>query len=264
MVWALVIIITLMLSPTLALAEDGVMTETHPVAEVDTSEVEGLNRLNQTVETQLQQINDKLDAEARERETEKQLEEIESVSNPQEQQLQVLTNIDNTLTEISGRDESVQLMAQEPLLAASSHAFVAYANVSPTGTYAQYAIGMLPRVAWKEHYVFLQDTSSSYVFMWGDLTEADDNTISGSGRYVRWYYSGNQYGYLTEDGEGSISATLNSHVVLSDLGTHPILGDELPLLRREVALYAVAAVVIFSLASVWTFTVRLRGSVSVS
>lgn len=258
MVRALILALVLLLSPAVALAEDGMLTESQPVQIVDNTSL--LQNINEGINS----INEKLDAEAQERENEKMMREIESVSDPQQQQLDTLMNIDKTLTEISGRDESVQLMEQQPLLAAGNHAFVTYGNVSPTGTYAVYAQGTLAKARWQDDYVYLQDTSSSYVLVWGKLEMADDNTITGTDcNYVRWYYSGNQLGYLTEYGGGNVSVTLNSHVVISNLGAYPMFSDETPLFRREVAFYAVVSVSVFCLWHVWGFTTRLRGAVSV-
>ncbi len=255
MVWALVLVI-LLFSPTLALAEEVTISESQPIVQDNSSLLEGIN-------SGIQDLNTKMDEYAKERESERQTREIEMTSDPQQQQVDLLTKIDETLTQISGRDESMQLQESGPVRA-SSVAFVAYANAPANGTYAQYAVGILPKIGWDDHYVFLQDANSSYVMAYGNLSRVDDNTISGSDvHWVRWYYSGTQYGYQTESGQGQVSVTLNNHVVLSSLSDFPTLGDGTEQLRREVMFYAFVAVTIFCLASVWNFTIRLRGAVSV-
>lgn len=140
-------------------------------------------------------------------------------------------------------------------------AFSAWANVNPTGTYAQYAMGYLPRVDYKDHYAFLQDSQNSYVFVWGDLN-ISGSTISGKSDWVRWYYT-NSNGYLVESGQGdTVTINTNSHVVMSDLDGMPMLGVENELLRKELGFYALVAVAVFSLASVLGFCIRLSSRYS--
>lgn len=174
-----------------------------------------------------------------------------------------LKSIDETLQGMAGNMAGDSLVESAPLRASNVNV-VAYSNVTPTGTYASYAAGMLPRLSWEDEYVYVQDASNSYIFIWGDLEKADSQTIRGSScEYVRWYYSGQQLGYLQESGTADVSVTTQGHVVLSSLDGWPMIESQ-EVLRREVAFYALVAACVFSLASVWGFCVRLRGAVSVS
>lgn len=140
-------------------------------------------------------------------------------------------------------------------------AFVAYGNVSPTNQYAQYAIGLLPTLGWEEHYVFLQDSNQAYTFVWGDLSASGNHTISGSScSWLRWYWAGQSTGYVLERGAGSVTVSPSQYTLLADIDGWPTLGDGSEVLRREVMLYAVVAVCVFSLASVLRFCVRRGGT----
>lgn len=191
-------------------------------------------------------------------------EPVQEVKEEKSDELKTLESIDKGIEALSETlaTEVVEVEQQAPLKAASRATFAAYANASPTNQYAYYAAGYLPRMGFGEHYAYLQDTSSSYVLVWGNLTESDGG-ITGSGQWVRWYYASNSVGYVTETGSGSVTVSPSGHVVLSDLDGYPMLvvGDEL--LRREVGFYAVVACAVFCLSSVLGFCVRLRGAVSV-
>lgn len=175
-------------------------------------------------------------------------------------ELDYLASIDAKLDGLE--PEEVEIEQQESKAAVSINTFTAYQNVSPTGAYASYAKGLLPKVGFNEHYCFLQDSNSSYVFVWGDLQNG--NSITGTDvSWVRWYYANNSVGYVEEFGGGDVTIQPNSHVILTDLGNHPMLDANDELFRKEVGYYAVVAVAIFSLVSVWSFVVRLRGAISV-
>ena len=136
----------------------------------------------------------------------------------------------------------------------------AYSNVPSTGTYAEYAKGILPRADYGDHYCYVQDSSSSYLMAYGDLKLSGGN-ITGNAHWVRWYYGGTNVGFVTEQGEGNISINPASHVVMSDLGNYPMFESN-EQLRKELGFYAVVAVSVFSLVSVLGFVVRLRGAVT--
>lgn len=194
--------------------------------------------------------------------------EDEEKKSPEEESLD---KIDEKLGGIDKRLESIgkaiepdieQIEEQKPLTATKAGVSVtAYANVSPTGTYAEYAKGLLPRAEYGDHYCYLQDASSSYVMIYGDLKLAN-GAITGTGKWQRWYYSGNQYGYVTEQGEGNISVNPNSHVVMSDLGSYPMFESN-ELLRKEIGFYALVGVTVFCVASVLGFCIRLRGALAI-
>ena len=170
-----------------------------------------------------------------------------------------LENIQTVLT-----PEVVEVEEQKPLSATKATVtFTAYSNVNPTNQYAQYSVGLLPRLGFGEHYIFLQDTSSSYVFLYGDLRKTDTNSFSGNAKFVRWYYVNNVNGYVQEYGNGTVIVNTSGHVIMSDLDDRPMLAVGSELLRREVGFYALTACCIFCLATVLGFCVRLRGAVSV-
>lgn len=225
-------------------------------ATVDNERVELVTHLN-TIETYLAP---KVPVEGDENTDEKspELEQLECIGKG-------IDGLDKRLESMSKSMENEVEQIEEQKSLSDSKAggltVTVYGNVSPTGSYAEYAKGLLPRMEYKDHYVFLQDTSSSYVMAYGDLT-LGNGSISGTGKWSRWYYSGNQYGYLYEKGNGSISVTLNNHVVMSDLGDYPMFESN-EQIRKEVGFYAVVGVSIFSFCTVLGFVLRLRGAVAV-
>lgn len=198
------------------------------------------------------------------------LERIEQLLTPEPEvtvegekdELDYLISIDDKLSEITLREtaEDAEVQAVGGTRA-TTYTFGAYTNPSPTGTYATYALGLLPRVGFGEHYVYLQDTQSSYVFVWGELTATSSSQVTGDAKWVRWYNAGTQYGYVQESGSGSVTVNTNNHVIISDLQGWPMLtGSNSEMVRREVGFYAQVAVVLFVLAGVWSFTLRYRTS----
>lgn len=195
-------------------------------------------------------------------------EDDEEKKSPETEQLE---KVEKSLEGIDKRLESIgkaiepeieQIEEQKPLAATKAGVSVtAYSNVPPTGTYAEYAKGMLPRAEYGDHYCYLQDASSSYVMVYGNLHLSGGN-ITGTGKWVRWYYSGNQIGYVTEQGEGNVTINPNSHVVVSDLGNYPMFESN-ELLRKEIGFYALVGVSVFCVASVLGFCIRLRGALAI-
>lgn len=187
----------------------------------------------------------------------KQQDELDEIDNTQERQLDYLSSIDDKLTQIYGESD-VSEAEQQPVRAESVQ-FVAYANASPSGTYYNYSQGLMPRLGLNDHYVYLQDTQSSYVFAYGSF-DYDEETKTFTGQeitWVRWFNQGAGLGYRVETGQSEVSVTCRDYMVLSDLGDWPlIISDEMP--RREVMIYAVVAIAIYSLHSVWSYTLRNR------
>ena len=141
----------------------------------------------------------------------------------------------------------------------SSLTFNVYSHVSPTGTYATYAKQTIPKMGWDDDYVYFQDTSSSYVLVYGPLVYKSAGTFTGSGcHYVRWYYSGAGTGYLVQSGVADVVVNVGGYEVLSNLGGYPLLDDGITLLRQEVCFYALVAVVLYCLRSAWSFLLRNR------
>lgn len=132
----------------------------------------------------------------------------------------------------------------------------AYGNVSPTNQYALYATGLLKEVPYDGHYVFLQDTSQSYVMVAG---KGDSISSLSDCRWWRWYNAGVNVGWVLESGGGSVSVSAGRYTVLSDFEDWPALqqnSDEV--LRREVSLYALVAAIMHVLYCIWSY--QLRGA----
>lgn len=188
----------------------------------------------------------------------------EKATEGQETELQVLQRIDSKLLEVVGSTVAEGDIDMSSYDRAASLVLAAYGNTSPTSQYANYARGIVPKLGWDDHYVFLQDGTSSYVMVWGDLELADSNTIVGSGcKYTRWYFVNQATGYQCESGTSDVSVTLRGYQVISDLGDLPMFSetsDELK--RREVMFYAVVAVCVFSLHSVWRYLLRNRAGIA--
>ena len=172
-----------------------------------------------------------------------------------------LSSIEDKLSTIAGNSSEPEIAEQKSVQTrASSIAFVAYSNAPSSGTYVNYASGYLSQMGYSDNYVFLQDTSSSYVFVFGDLSPIDTNTISGSNvKWVRWYYSNNNVGYVMETGQSNVTITTNNHVVLSSLPKWPSMsGSSDEQLRKEVGFYALVLVSCSVLRDIWSFLVRMR------
>lgn len=241
--------------PALALADEAGAAQPVVVAEGHdyTSGIDAVRIEVDEVSTTLDRTNEKLDKVV------EILSEGEDGTSS-DRTVELLSSIDEQLVTISG-NTSQDVKSVDALAASRDVSVMAYANAPSTGTYATYAAGMLPGVAWDEHYCFVQDSQSSYLFCWGDLSY-DSGSWVGQGSWVRWYYSGTSRGYVMESGEGHLSVSANGYCVLSDLGGYPAL-DSGEQLRKEVGFYAVVAVALHCLSAVWGFLVRLRGSVSV-
>lgn len=177
-------------------------------------------------------------------------------------------NVDSKLKGIDGKIDSLILEQSEPepepvkkLQATKGKiTYSVYGNANPTSQFASYAKQIIPKVGWNDDYIFLQDTSSSYVLVYGDLDLYSAGTVTGTGcNYVRWYYSGTGTGYLMQSGSSDVDISLNGYVVLSSLGSYPLIDDGFTLFRQEVAFYAVVAVLLFCLSNIWGFTLRSRG-----
>lgn len=135
----------------------------------------------------------------------------------------------------------------------------AYGNVSSTNQYASYAKQTIPKMGWDDDYVFVQDSSSSYVLVWGDLDYHSASGFTGqNAHFVRWYYAGTGTGYLVQSGDADVDIHVGSYVVLSNLGEYPILDDGICLLRMEVAFYAICAALLYTLGGIARFLLRNR------
>ena len=254
---ALALALALVLAPSPALAE-GTDTADSPHTEaidysgkLDLLSTEVSELLTEEVKSN-QEIRDSL---------EKLLPDEQEVPSDEPTDTDYLKSIDEKLSDVIASGEEPEIQVQQTMLAASSLSFSSWSNVSPTGAYATYAAGMLPRVGFGQHYVFMQDSSSSYVFIWGDLAY-DGQFFTGDADYVRWYYAGQGTGYVMESGSGSVTAAAGSYVVMSDLGGYPLLDAQGDLLRKEVTYYAMVALCVFSLAHVWLFCIRMRTAVT--
>lgn len=172
-----------------------------------------------------------------------------------------LDTISEQLGQIVGEVTSPELTASEPLRAsAATVTLTAYGNVSPTGTYAQYAVRLLPRVGYAEDYVYFQSSNSDYWLFWGDLSGGD--AITGSDlHYARWYYDSASRVTQYQTGTASLSLSPAGYTVLSSLDGWPVLDDGTMQMRSEVGFYALAAVALHCLGSVWSWLLRTRVSV---
>lgn len=241
--------------PSVAHAEAEVVDDSTPVTvTVDTGSIE---QTLSEIATDIQAMNQR-DDERRRQEIEEEQRELagkheEEAKSPELEELESINGSIGILIEQNNGEQPVESKA----LAAGRVSLVAYANASPTSQYAEYARGMLQKLGWHDHYCFLQDGQSSYVYVWGDLSVDGAGDIVGEASYVRWYWESNTVGYIMETGTGTVSVSPNSHTVLSDLGVFPAL-DSVEPLRREVMFYAVAACSVYCLHTVWSFLLRYR------
>lgn len=131
----------------------------------------------------------------------------------------------------------------------------AYGNVSPTNQYAVYSSGLLKEVPYKDgHYAFLQDSSQSYCMVVG---KGDSLSNLSDCKWWRWYNAGVNVGWILERGTGSVSISEGRYTVISDFEGYPAFQDNgIEVLRREVAFYALVAVVIHVLYRIWSYELR--------
>lgn len=174
-----------------------------------------------------------------------------------------LSSIEDKLSQVAGNTSQEQLLDAPPLnRTRAGITFVCYANAPASGTYYNYASGYLQQMEYGDDYVFLQDSTSSYVLVFGQLSQIDSNTISGDNvKFCRWYYSNNNVGYLMETGQNNITISTNNHVVLSSIPKWPAMmsaNDEV--FRKEVGFYALVLVSCSVLRDVWSFLVRMRSA----
>lgn len=243
--------ICLCVTPCVAFADEVVLVEDESgqaapvVVSEDASLVE--QQQNEDIKKTLGEISQKLD----------KLEDVKTGVNDVKESVEgVSSQVDGLL---------VQNADPEPVpverLAASNQTltFTVYSHVSPTGTYATYAKQIIPKMGWDDDYVYFQDSSSSYTLVYGSLDYRTAGTFTGQGcNYVRWYYSGTGSGYVVQSGTADVSVSVGNYVVLSNLGNYPLLDDGITLLRQEVCFYALVAVILFSLHTVWSFLLRNR------
>lgn len=188
------------------------------------------------------------------------LKELEGQSDSDE--IAQLKAISSKLDTLIADTAQPALEAVEPVVRnrAGNMVFTVYGNANPTNQYSTYAKQLIPKMGWKDDYVYFQDTANSYVLVWGDIDWASAGTFTGTQcKYTRWYYSGTGSGYLVESGVSNVVVSTDNHVVLSSLAEFPLLDDGFTLYRQEVCFYAVVALVIFCLSNVWNWLVRMRG-----
>lgn len=180
-----------------------------------------------------------------------------------------LGDVKSSIDGVNGKLDTLLLESAEPtiepveMVAAANNTvtFTAYANVLPTSTYATYARQIVPKMGWKDDYVFMQDSSSSYVLFYGDIDFASAGTFSGTGcDYIRWYFSGNSAGYVVQRGNADVVANVGNYMVCSSLDKYPLLDDGVTLFRQEVCFYALVAVIVYSLHCALSFTLRMRAT----
>lgn len=271
MVWALALALALLV-PSTALAVEGEDVQplgenptqtqkvdqlltvldkmgTEPInVEVDNSGVE------QKVETLSQEVSDlskKVDL----------LGEMSESDKKTNEQLDTINKQLETLTMQTATPE----IEVAPLKATSNNTLSGnvYGNVSPTSQYAAYAARIVPKMGFSDDYVFYADSSSSYVLVWGDISLGGGGVFTGTGcKFTRWYYSGTGTGYLTQSGSADLNLSAGQYVVLSTLGTYPLLDDGVTMLRHEMGFYMVCAVALYSLSKCLAFTLRMRGGAS--
>lgn len=188
---------------------------------------------------------------------------IDEMSDKVEGVGELTEKVDKLTDQLQGMLESKE--EQEPesepvsLRAGAGVTFTAYANASTSSAYASYARQMLPKLSWLDHYCFLQDGQSSYVMVWGDL--AEDDVIHGQEcNWIRWYNAGVGVGWTYQAGSGTVTIDPGGYVVLSSVGSYPLLDDGTSLMRNEVGFYAVVAALLYSLRLVTSFLVRMRGA----
>lgn len=174
-----------------------------------------------------------------------------------------LTEIDSGISTVDGKLDTLLIQGAEPEIKAVERVsgvnlnFTAYCNVSPTNQYSEYARNVIPKMGWNDDYVFLQDSSSSYVLVYGDIDYYSSGVFEGTDcTYTRWYYSGTGTGYIQQSGMANIRISVNDYVVLSTLGDYPLLDNGFTLFRQECCYYVTAAVILFCLRSCFAYVTR--------
>lgn len=237
--------------PTTAYAEEATVTApaiADPVEErlesIDQHISDGFRDLQQTLQDQHLQ--------------EEQQQELDRIDNDSSRELDLISNIDTNVSRIV-EDGDSSVPESEPVLTRDNlHTFVCYGHSPTSNNYYQYALGLMPKVGWNDHYCFIQDTQGSYVFTYGDLVSDGSGTITGSDcTWHRWYNGGMNVGWVHETGSGGVSITTQGYTIYSDLDWYPTIPSD-EILRREVMWYAVVGVAVVSLHLVWSYCLRNR------
>lgn len=246
MVWA--VIVSLALWSTPALANEGIEVISEPeMVEIDHNlDDEGVR--NATNE------NGNATEKSNEDDAEKVLEQGKNeVDEEPNKELGKESGLLESNSDTSGIEESAALAVGDR----ASVRLVAYSNMSPSSSYALYAEGLLKEVKQDESYCLVQDSNASYVFVVG---KADSLSTFSDARWWRWY-STTGYGWRLERGSGSVSVDAGQYQVISNLQGYPSLVTEVQeTTRREVMFYALVAASVFSLSSVWMFSVRMSSN----
>lgn len=174
-----------------------------------------------------------------------------------------LTEIDSGIGTVDGKLDTLLMQGAEPEIKAVERVsgtnlnLTAYGNVSPTNQFAEYAKNIIPKMGWNDDYVYIQDSSSSYVLVYGNLDYHSSGVFEGSDcTYTRWYYSGTGSGYLCQSGLANIRISVGDYVVLSTMGNYPLLDNGFTLFRQECCYYVTAAVILFCLRSCFAYVTR--------
>lgn len=267
MVWALIMAFVLML-PTPALAADDEVVQ---IDESTTNEAKIDEILTMLDKMGTEPITVEVDSNGVESKVEKLDQNVTDLSKKVDllgEMSESDKKVNEQLDTISKQLEAITMQNAEPeievapLAATKSNTLSGsvYGNVSPTNQYAAYAARIVPKMGFSDDYCFYADSSSSYVLVWGDIELGGGGHFTGTGcKFSRWYYSGSGTGYLTQSGTADLDLSAGQYVVLSTLGTYPLLDDGVTMLRHEIAFYMVCAVCLYSLAKCLGFTLRMRG-----
>ncbi len=132
-----------------------------------------------------------------------------------------------------------------------------------SGSYAEMAAQLVPKVGFGDDYLFVCTDSNEYCFVWGDLAFDSGRFTADSCRYVRFYQSGSMSGTQMESGTASLNVSMGSYIGFSSLGDYPTLSStDVPVTSLLVVLMVVLAGC-YVLGRVTSFVLRPRyGGVS--
>lgn len=132
-----------------------------------------------------------------------------------------------------------------------------------SGTYADMAAQLVPKVGFGDDYLFVCTDSNEYCFIWGDLAFSSGCFTADSCEFVRFYQSDSHLGTQMESGTASLNVSMGNYIGFSSLGDYPTLSTtDVPVTALLVVLMVVLAGC-YVLGRVTSFVLRPRyGGVS--
>lgn len=130
-----------------------------------------------------------------------------------------------------------------------------YSSVTPS-TYVTICADIMPKLGWRDNYVFWRSGQYSYRLAYGDIKLSGSRFSGSVCTLVDFTYSNNTTGYLMSTSTGSVSLDAGNAIVYSNLGVYPVLSvpsDHMKL----TSYFVVVACGVYLLHCLYSFLLRL-------